>query len=166
MDFNLSRLLAPQPAPEPSVPGQTLSRRMPSREATNIYFAEMLSLLQHQQQTLTSMAARLEGRMTNNVLLVETFIVPTEGYKTWDFGVAAGAVNLSVPGANVAIVDAMGPRPGGTPPTTGVGVYRCPGGIGGHRTVPLASRQLTIYGTPTDYISVVVYASVPTPVSA
>lgn len=166
MTFNIGRILAPQPDPVPTVPGKTLSRRIPSGETANILFAEMLSAQQAQAQTMTDIAARLEGRMTNNVLLVETFQVSTEGYKTFDFSVAAGAVNVSNPGANIVTVDAMGPRPGGTAPVTGVGVYRIPGGAGGHRTVPVASRSVTIYGTGGDYVSVVFYASVPTPVSA
>lgn len=163
MDFNLSRLLAPQPDPEPAVPGKTMGRRVPSGETANILFAEMLSALQAQAQTMTDIAARLEGRMTNNVLQVKTLLLGTEGYETFDFGVAAGAVHVSNPGANIVTVDANGPRPGGTAPTTGVGVYRVP--AANARTVPVASRVVTIYGTAGDYVSLVVYASVPTPVS-
>jgi len=167
MSFNFGRLLAPEPDPAPAVPGKTLSRRPPSRETANILWAEMLSAMQAQAQTMTDIAARLEGRMTNNVLQVETFQVPTtDAYKTFDFGVACGAVNVSCPGTNIVTVDAQGPRPGGAAPTTGVGVYRVTAGVSGHRTVPVASRSVTIYGTAGDLISVIFYASVPTPVSA
>lgn len=163
MSYLFNRLLAPQPDPEPAVPGKTMGRRVPSGETANILFAEMLSALQAQAQTMTDVAARLEGRMTNNVLLVETFRVNSEGYKSFDFSVAAGAIHVSNPGANIVTVDANGPRPGGGAPTTGVGVYRVP--AANARTVPVASRSITVYGTLDDYVSIVIYASVPTPVS-
>lgn len=141
---------------------ETLSRPAPGRETANVLAAEQLAELRHIAQTFTSFAARLEGRLVNDVLEVATRTIPTAGYIALSYGAAAGAVNVSNPGANTVTVSASGPAE--ARPTQGIGVYVVPGA--NSRTVPVASRQITLWGTAGDTVSYIAYAAAPLPVTA
>lgn len=142
----------------------TRSRPVPSRETSNVLWAEMLSELRTIAQTFTSFAARLQGRLVNDVLEVRTVAIPTAGYVALDYHAAAGAITVSNPGANTVTVVAAGPSPDGVAPATGTGIYKVPGSAAAARTVPVGSRQITIYGTTADVVSFVVWAAAPIPV--
>jgi hypothetical protein len=117
--------------------------------------------------TSTERVAGLTGQLINNILEVATYVIPAEGYVTREYGAAAGYVTLS-PGQATRgyTIEAAPARSGAAPvsaPTSGVGVFvTLPSTL--PRTVPLASRVFTVYGTPGDSFSMVAGTAAPTPV--
>lgn len=133
---------------------ETLGRR--GGNAAAVVAAETLQEIQLLRQTMTDFAAQLAGRMVNKVLTVETRAFPADGSPlTWQFQVAAGAIEVQPLGTNAVTVDASGPSSAG--PVVGVGVSVVQPNVG-PRTVALASRQVTLYGTAGDRVSVQVFA--------
>lgn len=118
--------------------------------------ATLMEQLRHYAQTTTEFAAQLAGQAVNDVLEVFTGTLPPEGYITRTYHVAAGAIEVSNWGvaANFMTVRAGGPA-GSVP--SGTGCYVIAGGAS--RTVPLASRELTIWGTAGDRFSFAVFTA-------
>jgi hypothetical protein len=127
-----------------------------------VLVAELLAELRALHLTMTEYAARLGGRAVNNVLGVETFAIPTDGYVNREYGVAAGAVDVSNPGNNIVVVVAGGASSPAAP-GTGVGVYRIPAGTA--RTVNVGTHQIGFYGTAADVVSIQVFAKGAEPVT-
>lgn len=127
---------------------------------------EQLQEMRAMAQTMTAWTQRLQGQVINNILEVATYVIPADGYVTREYGAAAGYVTVT-PGQALRAytVEAAAARSGTAPvvaPTLGVGVHLIPLGSVG-RTVPLASRTFTIYGTPGDAVSIVVGTAAPMP---
>lgn len=118
--------------------------------------AELLDALRQQAQSTTEFMARLGGQVINDVLEVYTGVIPPEGYITRDYNVAAGCIDLSNLGvaANLMTVTSGGV---GSAVPSGTGSYAIAGGT--RRTVALASRQFTIWGTAGDRMSFQVFTS-------
>lgn len=133
-----------------------------ARETERALGAELLEALRHQAQTQTEFLERLAGQTVNHCLEQFSGAIPAEGFITREYQVAAGCVKVRNLGvlANVVTVSSAGP--GNVP--TGTGTARIPGGE--TDTIPLASRQLTIYGTAGDYVSFSVYTSAVQPVAS
>jgi hypothetical protein len=105
--------------------------------------------------------SRLAGRMTNNVLDVQTRLFPAvaepngEAFVTLEYNVAAGAIFVDNLGTHEICVDAGPYR--GLRPTQGVGVSIVPAGA--YRRINVASRVITLYGTAADRVSFQVLAT-------
>lgn len=126
------------------------------REIERVSMAELFEALRHHAQTNTEWLERLGGQIVNHTLEVWSGAFGDTGYISLQWGVAAGSIyvrNLGVAEAGVdphiVTVSAAGPSAGGSVPS-GLGTALIPAGQGD--TVPLASRQATIYGTPDDLV--------------
>ncbi len=130
-------------------------------EDRRVLTAELMDELRHYAQTMTEFAARLGGRLVNNVLAVETCIVDavaTPVAREW--GVAAGCVEVSnLSDANTLTVVAAGA--GAAAPASGMGVYRVRPNT--TRVVAVASRQVTFYGTAGDVFCYQAFTAAPQP---
>jgi len=144
---------------------ETLSRPETGRDTRRVLEAEMLAAFRHFAQTQTEFMERLAGQAINNTLEVFAGTFDPTLLVTRDYNVAAGAVtvnNLGAAGHIITVVSA-GPNLSGAAPIGGTGVYFIDGGT--TRTVPLASRVFTIYGTNGDRFSFAVYTAGARPVS-
>lgn len=161
MSMIFDRVLTSRPddGKEPRTP----SARLSGRAAQQAILAQILDELVHIRETTTAQAARLGGQVVNSVLEVATKVFPTDGHITLDFPVAAGSIEVTNNGAaaNIVTVTSQGWR--GDAPAEGIGVYRIPGGQA--RTVNVASRHITLYGTAADSVSYQVFAAGATPVA-
>lgn len=120
------------------------------REMQRVMNAELLQDMRWWRQSFTEFAARLQGRLVNDVLQVETVAFDasaTPQPRQWR--AAAGAVEVNNLSTHPITVAAGGPSQ--TAPATGVGVYIVPAATS--RVVNLASRQVTFYGTAGDTFS-------------
>src|SRR5215831_19518974 len=129
---------------------ETLSRRLTGRGAAAVLQAELLSELRHYAQTSTEFMERLSGQAINHTLDVFAGVFDNTAQVTRDYNVAAGAITVNNLGAagHIITVVADGPSLTGAAPPGGTGVYFIDGGT--TRTVPLASRKVTLYGTAAD----------------
>lgn len=116
--------------------------------------AGLLQMLEHYAQTTTEFAAQLAGQAVNDTLEVFTGVIPAEGFFTREYGVAAGSIEVSNWGAAANFMTVTSGGPGSAVPV-GTGSYTIAGGQA--RTVALASRQFTIYGTVGDKVSFQVF---------
>jgi hypothetical protein len=108
---------------------------------------ETLDLWRRMARSLTELTARFtEGDVINGVLEVGTFTLPASGelYKSFDWPVAAGCVEIGNLSAANMTVQAAGVSADGTAPGTGRGVYVLPAGA--CRVINLASHVVTVYG--------------------
>lgn len=135
--------------------GRATTRQPRGREAERILAAEQLAELRALRQIMTEQAARLSGRIVNNVLAVRTDTFPTAGLLVLDYGAAAGAVQVTNPSAANTITVYGAQDNSGVAPATGTGVYLVPPGQ--TITVPIASHVVTLYGTAADRVSYAVY---------
>jgi hypothetical protein len=144
---------------------ETLGRR--AGAAGPVVAGEILQEIQHLRQTMTEWAAQLAGRLTNNVLAVATAAFPADGSPiALEYNVAAGCIEVNPLGTNPVTVVAAGPQT--VAPATGQGVFVVRGTaatVGAPQTVPVASRTITLYGTPGDLVSYAVYTAAITPTS-
>lgn len=131
------------------------------RRAMDIYAAEVLAQLRNLNQTMTEQAARVAGRMVNNVIHVATYLFVADAAGatpsvTIDCRVAAGSIDVvNLAAANVVTVAAGPPMAYAPPSGIGVGVV-----LGAsHRTLAIGGRQITLYGTAGDRVSVQVFAT-------
>jgi hypothetical protein len=133
------------------------------REAQRLLTAELLSAFRAQAQTTTEFMERFAGQTINHVLEVYSGAFDTTGVFTRDYNVAAGSIEVTNLGvaANLITVSSSGPG-SGTP--TGTGTYLIAGGT--TKTVALASRAFTLYGTAADRFCVQVFTSGVRPVTA
>lgn len=140
--------------------GQGTTRRPRGREAERILAAEMLSELRAMRMVMTEQAAKVAGRMVNNTLGVRTATFPPGGSVALNYHVAAGSIrvtNLSATGA--ITVTSAGDL--GYVPVEGQGMYVVPAGL--RETIPVASRHITLYGTPGERVSYMVFAGATSP---
>jgi hypothetical protein len=118
--------------------------------------SQLLDQLRHQAQTTTEFAARLAGQLVNDTLEVWTGVIPAEGYITRSYHVTAGSIEVSNWGTAINFMTAHTGGPAGAVPT-GTGSYAIAGGAS--RTVALASREFTIWGTAGDRVSFQVFTT-------
>ncbi len=118
--------------------------------------ALLLEQLQHQAQTTTEFAAQLAGQAINDTLEVFTGVFDATGQFTREYGVAAGSIEVSNWGVAANFVTLTSGGPGSAVPV-GTGCYVIAGGQS--RTVALASRQFTLYGTAGDKFSLQVFTA-------
>lgn len=135
---------APQPA-----------RRMGRRESERLLAAEALADLRAYAQTQTAFAERLAGQVINHVLDVATHVFGPEPTVPLAWHVAAGAIVVDNQGAGEVWVTSTGPS--ASPPTGGQGVYVVPAGQ--IRTIAVASRQVTLYGTEGERVCVQAFSA-------
>jgi hypothetical protein len=143
----------------PAQPGETLPPR--GRAAERVLAAEMLDELRTLAQTMTSFAERLQGRIWNNVLQVETCVVDSAGTPvSRNWGAPAGCVVVeNYSDTNTLTVESAGPA--GAAPTSGVGVERVP--PGSRKVIALNSTTVTFYGTAGDAFSFQAFTAAPIP---
>jgi hypothetical protein len=111
--------------------------------------AQLLSELQHLNATQTEMMARLAGGLIlNNVLGVETVLIPASGFVQRDYPLAVGAVEIRTPARPVIFAAGGGAS---SPPQVGTGVYPVPANT--VQVINLGSTTFTVYGTPGDTLS-------------
>jgi hypothetical protein len=115
---------------------------------STVLTAELLEALRDHAQHSTEFMRRVAGQSVNNVLEVFSGTFPTEGYITRDYAVAAGCIEVNNLGIAGHIVTVVSSGPGGTTAPTGQGSYVIDGGT--VRTVAVASRHITIWGTSGD----------------
>jgi len=140
---------------------QTLSR--PGKGADRVLQAEMLAEFRHYAQTSTEFMERLAGQTINNVLEIFSGVFDATGQISRDYSVAAGSItvnNLGVAGHRITVSTST---PGGGAPT-GTGTYLVDGATS--RTVPLAARQFTLYGTAGDAFAFAVFTAAVAPGTA
>jgi hypothetical protein len=120
------------------------------RQAELLLAAEMLAEFRHMAITTTEFMSRLAGRMVNNVLDVQTQVIPAAPNAAipLEYNVAAGAIFVDNQGTHPMTVAASAYT--GTAPTQGVGVTIVPAGA--WRRINVASRNITIYGTAGDVV--------------
>lgn len=139
---------------------------MPSnREVERALGAELLEALRHQANTQTEWLERLAGQLVNHVLEVWSGTIGADGYIAREYGVAAGSVlvqnNSTTAGHNVTVSSGS---PVGSDAPSGLGTWVIPPGA--CQVVPLASRELTIYGTADDTVGFQVFTSLVQPVAS
>jgi hypothetical protein len=125
--------------------------------------AELLESLRHQAQTTTEWMERLAGQAINNVLEVWSGTFDTTGVITREYSVAAGAIEVSNLGVAANLVTVSSSAPGSGAPS-GTGTYVIAGAT--RRTIALASRTVTLYGTAGDRIAFQVFTAGPRPVTS
>jgi hypothetical protein len=137
--------------------------RLNRREAERLLTAELVDELRHFMQTMTEGAARLAGRIVNDVLQCELVVfdaAATPVFRT--FHVAIGAVEVrNLSAANTITVTSQGPA--GAAPTSGVGIWKVPPST--KETINLASRQVTIYGAAGDQVEFQAFTKAASPVA-
>ena len=137
--------------------------RPEGRDAKRVLDAEMLAAFRHFAQTMTEFTERLAGQAINHTLEVFAGTFDATGQITRDYNVAAGAITVNNLGAAGHIITVSSAGPGAGAPPGGTGVYFVDGGT--TRTIPLASRVFTLYGTNADKVSFSVYTAAAQPVS-
>ena len=139
----------------------TFSR--PGRGADKVLQAELLAELRHHAQTSTEFLERLAGQTVNHVLEIFSGVFDATGQFARDYQVAAGSItvnNLGIAGHRITVSTST---PGGSAPT-GTGTYLIDGGTS--RTVPLAAREFTLYGTASDAFAIAVFTAAVVPGTA
>lgn len=136
-----------------------------TREQKRVLETQLYEDMRRIAQTTTEWTERLAGQLVNHTLDVRTDIFPAAGYLSYDYAVAAGSVkvrNLGAAGHNVTVVSggAVGPAV----PSNGVGVWVVPSGV--TDVVPLAARQLTLFGTTGDFVCLQVFTGAVRPVTS
>lgn len=128
--------------------------------AERILAGLLLQELRAMRATMTEFTARLGGQIVNDILEVSTVTVDSTGTVPRNYGVAAGAIEVTA-GGHPVTVSSAGPTT--QVPTVGTGVYVVPANT--TRVVGLASRQVTLYSQAGDTISFQVFTAAPRPVA-
>lgn len=116
--------------------------------------AMLLEEMRHLRVTQTDLMDRVAAGILNNVLLSELWTFDSTGLYTRSFNVAAGsAVVVNLSETNDITVTSSGQQ--SSAPTQGPGVQKIAAGT--FLTLPLASRDITCYGTSGDQINVQVF---------
>jgi hypothetical protein len=118
--------------------------------------AELLEQIRHDFQTQTQFAAQLAGQAINDTLEVFTGVFDATGQFTREYGVAAGSIEVSNWGVAANFITVTSGAAAGSAPV-GTGSYVVAGGQS--RTIALASRVFTLYGTAGDKFSVQVFTA-------
>lgn len=138
-----------------------MAKEPTARELERALGAELLAELRASTQRMTEFAELLAGQAVNHTLEVWSGVFPADGIISRDYSVAAGAIRVrNRSAANTVTVSSAGPQ-SSTP--TGLGTAVVP--IGAVETVPLASRQVTLYGTAGEAVSLQVFTSAVRPVT-
>lgn len=117
------------------------------REARGLLAAEQLEQLRILSQQMTSMAAQLQGFLTNGVLAVETVAIDASATPTHrQFKAEIGAITLRNLGAVAMTVFAGGPS--SFAPTSGRGIWVVPPAE--RETIAISGTQFTVYGAAGD----------------
>lgn len=133
------------------------------KEAERILAAELLASFRAMQQTMTEFAERIAGRITNHVLEIRSRAFDTNATPIQlSYGAPAGAIVVRAPAHAVTI--ATGVQSGTAAPTVGLGVWTVP--ANSVDTVPVAAREITLYGTAGDIVQYVVLTSAPIAVAS
>jgi hypothetical protein len=133
-----------------------------STEAERVLAAEQLVEARTLRETMTEFMARWAGQAVNNVLEVGTVIMPAGGLQSFSWQVSAGSIAIDNQGTHPMVVVAGGASGGGAP-TSGIGVSIVP--ANSRRVVNVASRQVTVYGTPADVFCYEAFTKGATPVT-
>lgn len=123
---------------------------MRGRNAERNLTALMLAEIREQNALLTEFTARLGSQIVNNVLEVATRTFGDDTYIGMEFGVTAGAIEVQNHDSSNAVT-VSSTSPSSSAPTNGIGVYIVPAGE--RRTVNVASRTITLYGTKDSKVS-------------
>jgi hypothetical protein len=125
--------------------------------AANALAVEEYEALRWLMQTHTELVARLDGQSVNDMLEVATYIFDASATPIQlQWGVAAGCIEVQNTAASLVTVMAGGSN-SNTAPINGHGVYP----IEAHtrRTVAVASRQVTLYGTAGASVTIQAFTS-------
>lgn len=133
-----------------------------AREVEQALGAELLEQLRHQAQTQTQFLERLMGQTVNHCLEVFSTTFDSTGVITREYGVSAGGIYVRNFGAAANLVTVSSAGPGSAAPS-GTGTFIVAGGTS--ETVPLASRQFTLYGTAADRVAFIVFTAAVQPVA-
>jgi hypothetical protein len=124
---------------DPAQPGDTVN----PRQAERILAGQLLAAQRELNDTTTQRAARLQSQVVNGVLEAGTWALDSTGQLTRTYHAAIGSIVITnLTGATLIVASAS---PGPSAPATGDGVHQIPANL--VMTLPIASRQLTIYGT-------------------
>jgi hypothetical protein len=132
------------------------------KEAQSLLAGEMLSAWRDMQVTMTEFIERLGGRAVNHILKAATTPFDANGTVVLSFGSPAGAITVRA-GAHAVTIASGSNSGGGNVPTQGVGVWVVP--PNSRDTVPIAARELVLYGTVAELVSYVAYTTGPAPTS-
>lgn len=152
-------ILGTKPAPLDGLPAGAPR----GRDAERILAAELLAEFRAFQQTMTQFAERIAGRVTNHVLEVRSRAFDANATPILlSYGAPVGAIVVRAPAHSVTI--ATGPQSGTTAPTVGLGVWTVP--ANSVDTVPVAAREITLYGTAADIVQYSVLTTAPLAVAS
>jgi hypothetical protein len=130
---------------EPAQPGDVIA---PS-QAERILAGQLLQEQRILNQTTTERAARLQSQVVNGVLEAGTWVLDASGQLTKHYHATIGSVVVTnVTGAQIVVTAGSA---GPSAPASGDGVHLVPAGV--IMTLPIAARDLTIYGTVGGLIS-------------
>ena len=133
------------------------------RDAERILAGELLQAFRAFQQTMTEFVERIGGRITNHVLEVRSVAFDANATPIrLSYGTPAGAIVVRAPAHAVTI--ATGAQSGTAAPTVGLGVWTVP--ANSVDTVPMAAREITLYGTAGDIVQYAVLTSAPIAVAS
>jgi hypothetical protein len=134
---------------------------MTTRENERVIAAQLVQAIQDMRQSTTEAYGQLLGRITNNVLMVATYVMPAAGVIPLTFPAPAGCITVDYQGAagTTATVTSGGAE--AAAPVSGTGVYIIPAGE--VRTVPIASHQATLYAPHDSTVCVIAYTNAATP---
>lgn len=132
------------------------------KEAQALLAGEMLAAWRDMQATMTEFIERLGGRAVNHILAARTQVFDATGVIVLSFGSPAGSITLRA-GAHAVTIASGSNSGGGNVPTAGTGIWVVP--INTRDTVPIAARELVLYGTTGDPVSFVVFTTGPAPTS-
>lgn len=138
--------------------------RVSPRAAERALQLELFDEFRTYMQTMTAAAARLAGRVVNEVLAVKLATIPAgpnPPVVSDNFHVAAGSIYVRNLGTHPMTVHANGP--GDAAPTGGVGVWIVPANTAD--TIAIASRQVSIYGTAGDQVEYQAFTGAVDPVA-
>lgn len=123
---------------KPAQPGP--ARPPKGRDAERVLAAELLDAFRAAAQTSTEFMERLQGRLVNHVLAVETVEIPAEGWVARNWGAAAGAVEVTNLGAATATATVPAVTVGANPAAVAEASVTVPAG----ETWQLQSVDLTL----------------------
>lgn len=139
-------------SPAAPAPGR---RWLTGREVRNAVATEILDELRYLRSHLTQAAERTGTGVVNHVLEVGTRVFDADGRVVLEWGVPCGAIEVSMHGNGDCTVVASGPSSAAGTPGGAIGRYVVPQDA--VRVVNVASRQVTLYGTPGEEVSYQAY---------
>lgn len=154
----LDRLVGVDDDGPPKPPKDTMPTK---REAERLVFGAILEEIRALRQNFTEYAGRLEGRIVNDVLGVETAQFDANATPiVRRYHAAVGAVAIDNLSAHTMTVEAREALSGSSS-GIGVGTYVVP--ANSHRVINVASRSFSIFGTAGDTLSFQAFSAGATP---